>query len=175
MSKNVQYSDGARRRRKTTPRARALFAVALAAVIAGSAAGGAFAYFLGGSGTGTGTTATLSNLVITSTVTDSGLYPGSSSPIYIKVTNSNSSSLKFSSVSLDTSQGTGGFSVTPASGLTCSVANAALSFPTQSTGWTVPGSTSNFTISMATASIFMGTAATSGCQGAAVTVYVLVS
>jgi hypothetical protein len=76
-------------------------------------------------------------------------------------------------LTLDSTQGTGGFSVDAAhSGCTLS----ALSFATQTnggSGWNVPG-TGNLAITLP-AAVTMATSAANACQGATFTVYLLAS
>jgi hypothetical protein len=92
----------------------------------------------------------------------------------LTVANPNRSPVRIGSLSLNTSQGTGGFAV-DAGHAGCSV--AVLSFTTQTnlgTGWTVPGKVGavNGSLSITlTAALAMSTAAANACQGATFTVF----
>jgi hypothetical protein len=140
-------------------------------------AGVAYAYWsAGGAGTGIGATGTTVPLTLTSGTPTAGLLPGASSGVVLTMTNTNSSGVKVSSLSLDTTQGTGGFSV-DAGHTGCAL--TALSFGTQTnggTGWTVPGKVGavngTLTVTLASA-LVMSVSAVNACQGATFTVYLV--
>jgi hypothetical protein len=91
----------------------------------------------------------------------------------LTVTNPNSASIKIGSLSLNTSQGTGGFAVDGGHG-GCGLAQ--LSFTTQTNGgngWTVAGS-GTLPVTLTNA-LSMGAAAANACQGATFTVYLQVA
>lgn len=145
--------------------------VALAIPVGGIAS----AYWTsGGIGTGAGNTGTLSALSLTPGSPASTLYPGAQTNVMLTASNPNGETARIGSLVLDTSQGTGGFSVDGGhSG--CSVAT--LSYTTQTNGgagWTVPARVGivNGTLAITlTNALSMGAAAASACQGATFTVY----
>jgi len=154
--------------------------LALAAAVLGLALpGGAAIAFWTGSGTGPGTasTTTASSLTITAGAPVAGLHPGGTSTAALSLSNPNVFPVKVPSLVLDTTQGTGGFSVDAAhSG--CGV--GALSFTTQNNGgagWTVParvGVTNGQLALSLTGAVAMGLSAADACQGASFTVFVRV-
>lgn len=102
------------------------------------------------------------------------LSPGASADVVTTVSNPNSVSLRIGSLTLDTDQGTDGFSVDPGHA-SCGV--SALSFSTQSNGgagWTVPGrvggvaGTASVTL---TDAVGLDADAADACQGATFFVY----
>jgi hypothetical protein len=122
-----------------------------------------------GSGSGSGTAAvSLQSVTIAATSgTTQTLLPTGSATGDVKatITNPNTSSVHLTSLSLDTSQGTSGFSVNASA--------CALSLTAQTNGgngWTVPAS-SQITVDL-TSSLTMGPAAANSCQGQTFTVYV---
>lgn len=155
-------------------RARALLTAGLAIILTVPGAAG-WAYFLSGTGTASAKSATLSSLTVTARAQTSQLYPGTSTPVTLVVNNPNSVSLQFSSVTLDTTQGTSGFAIDSThSAAGCTAASAALSFTPVSTGWTVPASMSGYAISLSGNILSMGLTAPSACQGATITLYLAV-
>ncbi len=118
----------------------------------------------GSAGTGTTQAVTLSP----GTVSDQ-LFPGGVSAVAVTVTNPNPGPVRIESLSLDTTQGTGGFAV-DGGHAACGVAS--LGFTTQTNagaGWTIPaGGSSPLSL---TNSLSMNTNAANACQGASFTVY----
>jgi hypothetical protein len=135
-------------------------------------AGGAWAYLsAGGSRSATaGTNIAVSAVSVTAATATQSMLPTGSPTGDVNVTlhNGNSSPVHISALSLDASQGTGGFG---SSGSSC-----ALSFANQSnggSGWTIAanGSVSADLVN----SMTMGTTAASSCQGQSLTVYLKAS
>ena len=101
------------------------------------------------------------------------LYPGGQATVVLSVTNSSPATVRFSSLVLDTGQGSNGFGV---DGAHAGCGLGTLSFTTQTNGgagWTVPGNGS-LAITLTNA-LAMGTGAASACQGASFTVYLAVA
>jgi hypothetical protein len=150
--------------------------IAVVAVSIGGA-GVAFAYWTaGGTGTGSGATGTSVPLSLSAGTPTATLLPGGQTGVVLTMTNPNLATVRISSVTLDTTHGTGGFSVDPAhSG--CSL--SALSFAAQTNGgagWTVPGrvGTTNGTVTVSLANaLSMTLSAVNECQGAIFTAYLL--
>ena len=140
-------------------------------------AGVAYAYWTaGGSGTGFGASGTTTPITLSSGTPTATLLPGGQTGVILTMTNPNTAAVKISSLALDTTQGTGGFSVDSGhSGCTLST----LSFATQTNGgagWTVPGKvgSTNGTLAVTmTNSLSMSTSAANACQGATFTVFLL--
>jgi hypothetical protein len=150
--------------------------VAIVVVMIGGA-GVAYAYWsAGGAGTGFGANGTTTPLTLSSGTPTGTLVPGGQTSVVLTMTNPNTGLVKISSLALDTTQGTSGYSVDGAhSGCTLST----LSFVTQTNagaGWTVPGKigTTNGTLSVTlTNALSMSLSAANACQGATFTVYLL--
>jgi hypothetical protein len=134
---------------------------------------GAFAYLTAtGSGSGSGgVSVTVQPVQVTAASPNSqSLLPTgvASGDVKATIANPNSSPVHIGSLSLDTGQGSSGFSVNAVS--------CALSFTTQDNGgngWTIPasGQAGNpLTIDL-TSSLTMGTSAANSCQGLTFTVY----
>ena len=142
-------------------------------VVAGGGAAYAF-WTTTGTGTGTGVTGVTSALTLSTGTAAPGLYPGSTVTVTLTATNPNTSPIVIPSLALDTTQGTGGFTVDAGhSGCTLT----ALGFATQNNGgagWTVPakvGSTNgSLSISLPSALTLTANAA-NACQGASFTAY----
>lgn len=157
---------GARgRNARPTRRVRLLIAPTLTLLVFAAGAG---AYFrVSGSGSGTGpVSVTIQPVSIAASTATQSLVPtgAASGDVAATITNPDASRVHIGSLSLATSQGTGGFSANAA---TC-----ALSFATQTNsgnGWTIPGS-GQLTVDL-TNSVTMGTSATSSCQGQTFAVY----
>lgn len=134
----------------------------------------ATAYFLSGTGSGTATTQTsFSGLTLSNGTSGAALFPGGSTTLNVLVSNANSSSMGISTISLDTAQGTNGFSIDNAHVTAgCTVASAALSFPAQSTGWSVAPGASGAALVLGSAPLSMGLSAPSACQGASISVFI---
>ena len=154
-------------------RRRGLVVTVLLPVLMAGATGVGFAYWTrSGAGSGSGTTGTTQAVTLTPGSASNQLFPGGQSAVAVTVTNPNPGSVKVGSISIDTTQGTNGFTVDGAHS-TCGV--AALSFATQTnggTGWTIPASGSSV-LSLAS-SLSMSTNAANACQGASFTVYLKV-
>lgn len=156
--------------------------IALPIIAALAIAGGAFAYFTStGSGAGSSSAGSTQNVTISAATPTAALYPGGTGDLAATVGNPNSISVHLPLLSLDTSQGTNGFSVDPAHATAgCSAAAAQLSFTSQNdggAGWDVPprvGAT-NGTLSLDLANaVSMGIGSASACQGATFTVFLKV-
>jgi hypothetical protein len=161
-----------------TRRMLAAIVIVIAVVIVGiGGAGVAYAYWsAGGSGSGAGATGTTVPLTLSSGTPSAGLLPGASSDVVLTITNTNTSSVKVTSLALDTTQGTGGFSVDSGHS---GCALTALSFGTQTNGgagWTVPGKVGavngTLTVTLSSA-LAMSVSAANACQGATFTVYLV--
>lgn len=151
-------------------RARLLTAVAVVGSL--SVATVAYGYWVSsGGGVGTGLTLSSSAISITAGAPTNALYPGIASDVALALNNNGTVQLHVSSLSLDTGQGVGGFTVDGAHS-SCSPAVALLSFqapPPPAGGWTLgPKSTTAITLGSA---ISMGAAAPSVCQGASFSVF----
>ncbi|HWI30006.1 MAG TPA: hypothetical protein VNT50_00810 [Microbacterium sp.] len=151
-----------------------LVGVAVAAV-ALTAGGVAHAYWTSGAaGAGAGDTGDLDPLALSPGTPAADLFPGAQTDVVLTATNPNTIAAQIGSLSLDTSQGTGGFAVDGAHA-GCSV--AALSFTTQTnggTGWSVPARVGLTDGSLAITlddALSMSVAAANACQGATFTVY----
>jgi hypothetical protein len=148
---------------------RRLVSIIIAGIAAVVVTGTALAYFTtSGSGSGSGSAnVTLGAVTIAAaTAPSQALLPTGSASGDVKatITNPNTSSTHILSLSLDTTQGTGGFSPNASS--------CALSFATQTNGgngWTIAASSPS-TIDL-TSSLTMGAAAANTCQGQTFTVY----
>ena len=118
---------------------------------------------------GTATTGTAQAVTLSPGVPTAALYPGGQAGVTLTVTNPNTAGVRVESLTLDTTQGTGGFTVDGAhSG--CGVGS--LSFTTQTnggSGWTVAGGDAP-SITLAS-SLSMSASAANTCQGAIFTVY----
>ena len=144
-------------------------------VVALIVAVGAVAYFTPrGAGTGSAATATAQQVTISAGAPSAALVPGGSGDVALSISNPNPIHVHVGSVQLDTSQGTGGFSVDGGhSG--CSVST--LSYTSQNNGgagWTVPAKVGavNGTLALdLSGALSMGTGAANACQGASFTVY----
>jgi hypothetical protein len=146
-------------------------------VVSVGGVGVAYAYWsAGGAGSGTGVTGTTVPLTLTSGTPTAGLLPGASSDVVLTITNTNSASVKVTSLALDTTQGTGGFTA-DAGHAGCTL--TALSFGTQTNGgagWSVPGKVGavngTLTVTLSNA-LAMSLSAVNACQGATFTVYLV--
>jgi hypothetical protein len=147
-------------------------AVVLVTLAATSAA---FAYFgtIGG-GSASGTTGSTQAITLSPGTPTAQIFPGGQSDVALTVDNPNPIRVKVGSLSLSTTQGTGGFAV---DGGHSACSTAALSFTTQTNagaGWSVPpkvGSTDgSLSIDLANA-LVMSAVAANACQNASFTVY----
>ena len=146
--------------------------VLLPVLVVGATGVGLAYWTRSGAGSGSGTTGTTQAVTLTPGTASSQLFPGGQSAVAVTVTNPNPGPVKVGSISLDTTQGTGGFAVDGAHN-TCGV--AVLSFPTQTNGgagWTIPASGSSV-LSLAS-SLSMSMDAANACQLASFTVYLKV-
>lgn len=158
-------------RRRSVRRTRLLAAGCIAALAGGlGLAGTAFAYFSGaGNGSGSAGTGNVQAVVLSPATVASQIYPGGLSTVAVTVTNPNPGRVRVLSLALDTTQGTGGFTV-DASHSSCSLSS--LSYVTQTnggSGWTVQGGGSS-SVALVNA-LSMSANAPSACQGASFTVY----
>ena len=153
-----------------TTRRRGVLVAALLTLIVLATIGAASAFWTsGGSGSGAGDTGIAQPVILAPATALTYLYPGGSSAVAVSATNPNPGTVRVTSLSLDTSQGTGGFSVDGGHD-SCSVAT--LSFTTQNNGgagWDLPaGGPTSITLANA---LSMSTSAANACQGATFTVY----
>jgi hypothetical protein len=117
-----------------------------------------------GTGTGSAKAGTSAANTITSAAPTSSLYPTTSSDVSAVLNNSNSYKVHVSSISLDTTKGTGGFDVDTTQGAKDTGCNlSSLSFTTQSAGWDV--AKSGTTPVDLTNAISMDNTANDKCQG----------
>jgi hypothetical protein len=151
----------------------AAFAVVLVLLLDGTA----FAYWGGsGSGADSGTTGVAVAVGLTPATPAAGLHPGGTAAVLLVVSNPNTFAVHLGSLALDTGRGTGGFTVDAGhSGCATSV----LGFTTQTNGagWTAPakvGSTNGVLPITLPGALTMTTSAANACQGASVTVHLLV-
>ncbi|HEY3763868.1 MAG TPA: hypothetical protein VGL44_01820 [Gaiellales bacterium] len=139
-------------------------AAAVGLLVAGSVAYAAWTVNGGGTGTASATSAV--PLTLSAGTPSTSLYPGGSADVDTSAANSNPFPVSVSSVALDTTQGTNGFSV-DAGHSGCNLGS--LSFTTDNDGWSIPA---NGSIDIdAAGDIAMSTAANDSCQGATFTVY----
>ena len=143
--------------------------IAIVGLVAVAAAG---AYWtVSGSGSGDVGIETVATVTLTPGSATTDLYPGMSGDVAIAISNGNTFRAYIGSLSLDTSQGTNGFSVT---GGQPGCDPAALSYTVQSNsgaGWFVPaGGTLDLDLANA---VDLGTGAASECQSATFVVYLL--
>lgn len=153
--------------RQTRRRGFVATVVALGAVVTST---GASAYWAGaGNGAGTAATGAAQSVTLSPATAAAQLFPGGQAAVSLTITNPNPSSVRVGSLSLDTSQGSGGFAVDGAHA-TCAL--SILTFATQTNGgpgWAVAGGgSSSITLNNA---LSMGPSAASACQGASITVY----
>lgn len=160
---------------KLSRRPRLLVFFAALAILAIPAGGVAYAFWSGtGVGAGSGTTSTTVALTLAPGAPTASLYPGGQANVVLTATNTNDSIVHVGSLSLNSAQGTGGFSV-DGGHAGCSV--AALSYTTQTnggSGWDVPArvGVTNGTLAVTlTNALSMTAAAADVCQGATFTVY----
>lgn len=164
---------------KLRRRTRTVIFVAALSILALPVGGLAYGYWhSSGTGTGTGTTGTTVAITLSAGSPSAALYPGGSAGVALTATNSNAAIVHINTLSLNTAQGTGGFSV-DAGHSGCSV--AALSFTSQSnggSGWNVPArvGATNGTLNVTLGSaLSMAASAADACQGATFTVYLAAS
>jgi hypothetical protein len=139
---------------------------------AGLLVAGAVAYAawtVNGSGTGTASATSAVALTLSAGSPQSSLYPGGSADVATSVQNSNPFPVHVSSIAIDTTQGSSGFT---ADGGHSGCNLGSLSFATATNagnGWDIPA---NSSIDVdAQSAIAMSGAANDSCQGATFTVY----
>jgi hypothetical protein len=133
--------------------------------------GSATAYMTApGSGVGAGGTGTATQpLGLTPATVTAALYPGGTAAVATTATNPGDADVRITSLALDPTQGTGGFTVDPAHA-SCDVAAFAFTRQTNAgAGWSVPGGGS-LSISLP-ASVSASPNAGNACQGATLTIY----
>jgi hypothetical protein len=152
-----------------------LVVIALAAVASLAVAGGVWAYF-GTSGTGSTEAHAASAQPVTFApgAPTAQLYPGATADVRLTISNPNPFAIRIGSLALDTSHGSGGFSVDLAHSA-CDLST--LSFTDQTnggSGWELPPKvgTVDGTVDVDLPdAIAMSMSAADGCQGASFTVY----
>lgn len=146
--------------------------IALLTLLGLATTGVASAFWVGsGNGTGSATTGTAQTVTLSPATPTAQLYPGGQATVALSIANPNPGSVRVGSLSLDTSQGTGGFAVDGAHAA-CGVTSLGLASQTNDgAGWTVPGAGS-LTVTLAGA-LSMSADAPNACQGAGFTVYLL--
>jgi hypothetical protein len=155
----------------TGKRGKAIVAVITMLVVAG----GALAYFTAsGTGSGSASSGSTAQVELSASTPTTQLYPGGTSDVKLTVHNPNAFQVKIGRLSLNTAQGTSGFSVDAGhSGCDVSTLSFTAALGTQNnggSGWDVPPSASAFPIDLVNA-VTMGTSAANACQGASFTVY----
>ena len=148
-------------------------------VFLGLSTGAAFAYWkAAGIGGGQGATGTTTSLLISQGTPVSGLRPSGTVPVIVTITNPNRTTIRVTSLVLDTAQGTGGFAVDAGhSGCVLST----LSFAPQNNGgagWNIPkkvGSTNGTRNITLPAALAMSASAANACQGATFSTYLKAS
>lgn len=160
-------------------RSRTAIFVAALAILAVPVGGLSYAYWSGtGTGLGSGNTGVTTALTLSAGTPSASLYPGGQANVVLSASNPNTAIVHITTLSLNTAQGTGGFSV-DAGHSSCSV--AALTYTSQTnggSGWDVPkkvgavNGTLGITLSNALA---MAASAADACQGATFTVYLVAS
>jgi hypothetical protein len=147
---------------------------ATAVAVGGSASAFWSAY---GGGAGSTDTETLVALSLTPATPVADLYPGGSTDVLVRIANPNAASVQIGSMSLDTTQGAGGF-LADAAHAGCGVTSLSFARATNSgMGWTVPGASggTDGTVSATlTDALSMSLGAADACQGASFTVYLTV-
>ncbi len=142
-------------------------------------AGAAVAYWtVIGAGSASGPVSAVSSLTLSAGTPTAQLYPGASADVALTVSNPNTTTVHISSLVLDTTQGSSGFSVDAAhSG--CEL--PALSFTTATNGgagWTVPAEVGSVEGSLSIdlpSAVSMATSASSACQGASFSIFLKAS
>jgi hypothetical protein len=142
------------------------------------ASGVAFAYWgAAGNGSGAGAAVTPAALTLSAGTPTTTVYPGGQASVGVTVTNPNTFTVHITSIVLDTGHGTAGFAV---DGGHSGCVTSTLSFTTQTngtTGWTAPakvGVTNGVLSVTLSSALAMSVAAANACQGAAITVYLVV-
>ena len=140
-----------------------------------SAAGASAFWTATGLGTGSSTSSTTVAVALSAGSVTGNLYPGGTATVRATASNANTATVAIQAVALDTTQGTGGFTV-DAGHPGCAASN--FGFTSQSNagaGWSIPaksGSTNGTaTIDLPNA-VLLSSSAPDACQGASVTVFV---
>jgi hypothetical protein len=145
---------------------------AAASAVAGLLIAGTVAYAawtVNGSGTGTASATSAVGLTFSAGSPSGTLFPGGSADVDTSASNSNPFTVHISIVSIDTTQGTNGFSV-DSNHSGCNLSSLSFTPATNNgSGWNVPAS-SSVDVDAAGA-ISMSSAANDACQGATFTVY----
>jgi hypothetical protein len=153
--------------------ATAAFAVVLVLVLDGTA----FAYWGGsGSGSASGTTGAAVPVGLSPATPAAGLRPGGTADVGLVVSNPNTFAVHLGPLALDTARGTGGFAV-DAGHAGCATSTLGFTPQTGGTGWTVPakaGAVNGVLPITLPGALAMATSAANACQGASVTVYLVV-
>ena len=149
-----------------------LLVAALVAVLALVLDGTAFAYWGGsGSGSGAGSTDSTAPVGLSPATPADALRPGGTASVVLTVTNPNPFDVHLGSVALDTGRG---FAVDAGHS---SCATNTLTFTTQTGGWTAParvGAVNGVLPITLPGALAMGVTAVNACQGASITVYLVV-
>jgi hypothetical protein len=148
-----------------------VFGLAVSAVVGVAVAGAAAyaAWTVNGSGSGTASATSAVALTLSAGSPQSSLYPGGSADVDTSVQNSNPFPVHLSSIAIDTTQGSSGFTA-DAGHSGCNLGS--LSFTTATnggTGWDIPAG-SSIDVDMPNA-IAMSGAANDSCQGATFAVH----
>jgi hypothetical protein len=172
-STRARHSTRARRPTRVHRRTRSVSIMITAAVAL--TAGVAYAIWgVIGAGSGTALTSTTVPLTLTAGSPMGTLYPGGTSDVLVTISNPNPSSIVVRSLTLDTTQGTGGFSA-DAGHSGCAVSALTFSSSTNGgVGWTVPAQSSGTAGTLAvtlTGALAMNLNAADACQGVIPLVY----
>ena len=127
----------------------------------------------GGDGSATASSGTVVPVTLTPGTPTTQLHPGGQAGVVLTVTNSNAGPVRVPSLTLDTSQGSGGFAV---DGAHSGCALTSLSYAAQDNGgngWTLTGGQA-LAVTLANA-LSMSSSAANACQGASFTVYLKAS
>jgi hypothetical protein len=162
----------------TRLRRHSALATVVATVTALVLAGAAVAYWTTtGSGSASAATRTVLAVTLTAGIPSAELYPGGAADVATTVSNPNAFAVRLGSLSLDTSQGTGGFGV---DGGHAGCDLSTLGFTTQSSGgagWTIPpkvgAANGELALDLPDA-VAMGATAANACQGASFVVHLVV-
>lgn len=156
-----------------------LLGIAIITTVLSAVCGSAYGLWTStGTGSGSGSAGATVAVTLSPAGTGGTLFPGGQASVVLTVANPNSASVRIGSLSLDTSQGTGGFTF-DASHSGC--ATTSLSFVGQTNagnGWTVPGKVGTFNGSLSItlpSALMLAANAANACQGAISTIYLIAS
>jgi hypothetical protein len=156
---------------------RRLFVTSLVILLAVLVTGTASAYWRGsGTGAGSGSAGTTVAVQLTPATPSAALYPGGQTDVALTATNVNFFAVRINSLALDTARGTGGFAV-DAGHSACATSTLSYTTQTNGAGWTVPakvGITNGVLPITLTNALAMSVSAANACQGANLTVYLIV-